>query len=216
MKSVFVTKNNSEIQLFIQLLSEKGIACYGESLLQFEVLPNLPTDIATDWIFFTSPNAVKLYKDAYPSCTKLWAALGIGTAKGNEHLFRFIGSGTDLNSIAQNFGVEPNSHSVTLITPLDGNKSILPFLHEKTKVLTLYKTLEIPKILPQAAAYIFTSPSNVRAAADANDISSMHVACLGDSTYQQLQAVGAKNILVFKTWVWQEMVSEVEDWLANL
>jgi uroporphyrinogen-III synthase len=216
MIKLFISKKVNVDDYFVQQLKLRGITCVGESFLRFELLSELPARIDSKWVFFSSPTAVELYKKAYPNCNKSWAALGSGTAKGNEMLFNFVGSGNDFKVIAEKFNLLPNSHSVTLISAFKGNRSMLPFLNKNAQCLSLYETIEIPSELPKATAFIFTSPSNARAASVLNDLSKLHVACLGESTRVQLQKLGAVNIYEFNSWIWDELVEEIDAWLTNL
>ena len=216
MKRVFITKSIKDNEPLVHLLKEKGIDCIGESFLRFELVNDIPEEINSAWIFFTSPTAVEMYQRAYPKCNKSWAALGMGTANGRENLFQFIGSGKEVKNIAAQFNELPNSHSVTLISPENGNRSLKPFLQNTAEVVILYKTIEVPKHLPQATAYVFTSPSNDRAAAVLNDLTTLYVSCLGATTRNQLLDLGVTKVHEFNSWIWEEITEELEVWLSNL
>jgi uroporphyrinogen-III synthase len=216
MKRVFITRNIKGNEPLVHLLKEKGIACIGESFLRFELLKEIPEEINSAWIFFTSPTAVEMYQRAYPKCNKLWAALGKGTAMGKENLFQFIGSGKEVKNIAKQFNEIPNSHSVTLVSPENGNRSLQPYLQTTAEVMNLYKTIEEPKHLPKATAYVFTSPSNARAASILNDLTALHVSCLGSTTRNQLLDLGVTKVHEFNSWIWEEITEELDFWLSNL
>ncbi|MFM7618629.1 MAG: uroporphyrinogen-III synthase [Bacteroidota bacterium] len=216
MKRIFITRHIQGNESWVNMLEKKGISCSGESFLRFELVRDIPKKIDSAWIFFTSPTAVEMYQMAFPKCNKSCAALGMGTAKGKENLFRFIGSGKDLANIALQFNNLPNSHSVTLISPENGNRSLQPFLSSAAEVVILYKSIEVPQRLPHATAYIFTSPSNARAANVLNDLSNLHVSCLGSTTKKQLHDLGITKIHEFNSWIWEEIIEEIEVWLSNL
>lgn len=216
MKRVFITRNIKGNEPLVHLLKEKGIACIGESFIRFELVHDIPEKINSAWVFFTSPNAVEMYQRAYPKCNKSWAALGKGTAMGKENRFQFIGSGKEVKNIASQFNKLPNSYSVTLISPENGNRSMKPFLSPTAEVAILYKTIEEPRHLPQATAYVFTSPSNARAASVLNDLNALHVSCLGSSTKEQLFELGVTKVHEFNSWLWEEITEELNVWLSNL
>jgi uroporphyrinogen-III synthase len=216
MKSLFISKDLSHEKEFLFLLKERNVLCEFESLIRFEILNNIES-VTTEWIFFSSPSAVKLYNAKFPSCRKKWAAIGIGTASSLPSRFEFIGTGNQIEQIVNSFEELPNSNSVTCISPEDGNRSVLNSLRSPfAKELILYRTLPNPIELRKHNGYIFTSPSNVKAAAMKNNIQEFNTACFGQLTHKELLHHNPKSIQEFQSWVWVDLIDEIEIWLSNL
>jgi uroporphyrinogen-III synthase len=118
-----------------------------------------------DWIFFSSPNAVKHF---YSNCAPMkpsvrLAAIGEGTAKmlRNYGQIDFIGS-SDIQSSAYEFASMVGKQSV--LFPI-GDRSLHSFQSalnpEQFDEVICYQTALMPQIIGACDMYIFSSPSNV-------------------------------------------------------
>jgi hypothetical protein len=68
--------------------------------------------------------------------------------------------------------------------------------------------------LPEARLYLFSSPSNVYAAQESNDLVGMNCVAYGTATAGALKAAGVRNIHLVSSWGQLEIANELRLLLA--
>ncbi|MEW6774549.1 MAG: hydroxymethylbilane synthase [Bacteroidota bacterium] len=150
-----------------------------------------------DWIFFNSKNAVKYFFENNIDINwlgqKKIAAISDGTAQYLEKYgfsAHFIGSENNIQLTAQNFLNVCKNQKVLFPCSSISKKSIEKIIESQCNVIhfPIYKTIEKPVKIDDCNAYIFTSPSNVRAFFQVNTISSSSkIIAIGESTKKELE-----------------------------
>ena len=68
--------------------------------------------------------------------------------------------------------------------------------------------------LPEARLYLFSSPSNVYAAQERNDLSKLNCLAYGSATAKALQDAGVRNIHLVSSWNQKEIAKDLKSLLA--
>lgn len=174
-----------------------------KAFIRFEKSKNVVIP-QTDWIFFSSPNGVKIYLESYKIQAKKIAALSSGTAKeleGNKFKVDFIGqSNQSTTEIALALKKEINQQEKVLF-PLSSisKKNISNQLKAEQKIeIEIYKTLPIKdQVSDELAAIIFTSPSNAQGFFSSNKLApSTHIVAIGQSTKMEVERHTTNSINV--------------------
>lgn len=150
-----------------------------------------------DWIFFNSKNAVKYFFENNIDVNwlkqKRFAAISDRTAQYIEKYgfsAHFIGSENNIELTAQNFLNACKNQKVLFPCSSISKKNVEKIIESKCKTIhfPIYKTIEKPIQIDDCHAYIFTSPSNVRAFFQVNVISpSSKIIAIGESTKKELE-----------------------------
>lgn len=197
--SVFVTRDVRDNDLLKRVLEDNGYTVKGRSLIdivpiRFKELPS------AQWIFFSSKHAVKHFFDQKPEVggAKL-AAVGKGTSDMLRRYGRkadFIGYSTDTRLTGKQFAAAAGNATVLFPRAKGSLRTIQQqFKPEQVIDLVVYETLkknEAP--VEQAGIMVFTSPSNVEAFFEKNNlVPGQKVVAIGDATGNVLQRYGVKK-----------------------
>lgn len=168
-KTVYISRNKSEAQLFINQLEPFGYEIISEATIEFEAL-NVDSVPFTDWIFFSSKTGVEFFfslEIPYSGVSK-FAAIGSATSKAlieKNIVPHFIGDDSNIKKIAHDFSMVCKGTSVIFPGAKNGNKSIQQEIGQLIKAhdLVIYNT--ISKTIShdiKADIHVFTSPSSVK------------------------------------------------------
>ena len=165
-----------------------------QPFIRFEKIPNLEIPVS-DWIFFSSPNGVRIYLENYKIQAKKIGALSNGTVKilkENNINVDFVGQANQSTiDIGLNFANQLNKREIVLFPLSDiSKKNISNQLTDEQKIeLEIYKTVLLNQKIKQAIdVIIFTSPSNVLGFFECNQIStSALIVAIGESTKVEIE-----------------------------
>jgi uroporphyrinogen-III synthase len=137
-------------------------------LIEFEST-SFKTTPLTEWIFFSSKNAVRSFFELGYSLNKSkLACIGKGTAKElKKHVSQvnFIGDNIDIKVTALQFATELGNSKCLFPISNISNKTIQKALNDPSQAndVIVYNTYAKAVVdIPQVDLLIFTSPSNVR------------------------------------------------------
>lgn len=204
MKSIFVSRVlESKVQLK-QLLGGDDRIIIDMPLINIVRIPFSHTP-QTNWIFFSSKNAIKFFFDQNPL-----PAPGVKYAvisRSSEIVLNaygiqasFVGDGVDITKIAKEFRHVLGNDSVLFPQAMDSLQTVQKHLAFTNTTYNLYTYKTILKTdfnLPYTDVLIFTSPSNVKAYFSKYKIDSRQlVIAMGTSTKYKLSDYGIKDVLV--------------------
>ena len=194
---LFISKPAEELTVLPAYCENHRLSLLAHSFLRFETVvfrPPGPYDV----LFFSSPRAVvHFFEQASPLEKTEIAAAGTQTAQILNHFGYEAGfipehSG-DTKASAQSFAHWVGNR-LTFFPVSDRSRlSYTQFLPpDQVESAVVYKTLVEPIELPEAAIYVFTSPSNVSGFFACNDLPEKAVIIAwGTSTSEALKAIGS-------------------------
>ncbi len=202
-KSVFISRKLDETSVFKHYLESKSKYIIDEPLIKITQIPFSYTP-QTQWIFFSSKNAIKHFFAQSPSISSN-TKYGVISESSAVYLNTygkqadFIGQGVDLGLIAKSFRDVLGNDSVLFPQAMDSLQSIQKYLafSNTTYNLYTYKTILRQDIdIPYTDVLVFTSPSNVMAYLNKYSIDSRQlVIAMGQSTKFKLSENGIKDVL---------------------
>lgn len=202
-KSIFISRKLDEDSVFKRYLESKSKFIIDEPLIKITQIPFSYTP-QTQWIFFSSKNAIKHFFAQSPAIA---ANTKYGVISESSAVYLntfgkhadFIGQGVDLGLIAKSFRDVLGNDSVLFPQAMDSLQSIQKHLafSNTTYNLYTYKTILRQDIeIPYTDVLVFTSPSNVMAYLNKYSIDSRQlVIAMGQSTKFKLSENGIKNVL---------------------
>lgn len=203
-KSVFISRTPKLHDVLLNALQGNNYKVTTQSLIQTQTIiaTNIPT---TNWVFFSSKNAVTYYMQQVSpiaSNTKL-AALGEATAQElynyTQHI-DFIGQGNDVTQIGKLFFSQVNATETVLFPQAKaGNRTVQQTATNVNNIIdcVVYETIAIPAVIAPHEVYVFTSPSNVTSFITTNAIdNTKHYIAIGDSTAKALLSAGATHVTI--------------------
>lgn len=203
-KTIFISRDlNPESPLIVGLASS-GYKVFHESLItispiRFSFAPK------TDWIFFSSKNAIEHFLSQHPSVEPgtRFAVMGKSSA---EYLLQygkkadFIGEGVDTQSIAKSFAELIKNETVLFPQAIDSLQTIqkhLSFSNISSNLFVYKTTLRTDFNIPSCEVLVFTSPSNVTAYFNKYKIlAGQKVVAMGSSTLRKLNNHGIKDAVL--------------------
>lgn len=200
-KSIFVSKKLTSISHLSIELNALGYHVIAEPLIKIEKIRFTHTP-KTDWIFFSSQNAIQYFFIQNPelSTNVKYAVLSQSSA---DFLLKFdkkadfIGEGVDVTQIAKDFAKVVNDESVLFPQAIDSLQSVQKHLSFTNAChnLFVYKTsIRKDFDLPIANVLAFTSPSNVEAYFEKYKlIDGQKTVAIGSTTAFKLRSYGIKN-----------------------
>ncbi|MBN8701954.1 MAG: hydroxymethylbilane synthase [Bacteroidetes bacterium] len=193
--SVFITRDVNEKGLFYKSLSAKGFTVQGRALIDIKKIPLRPTP-PTEWIFFSSKNAVKYFFDQKPQLASdvRYAVVGKGTGdelKKYGKRAEFIGYSTDTRLTGKQFAALVGSRKVLFPQAKGSFKTIQKQFTKPGQAIDLivYESIKRnEEEIPNADILVFTSPSNVEAFFEKHKIKeNQKVIAMGDATANALK-----------------------------
>ncbi len=197
--SVFITRDLRKYDYFQKALTKNGFTVQGRSLIEIKQIPirKLPV---TDWVFFSSKNAVKHFFQQKPVLGKVkFGAVGKSTSEEIRKFGQraeFIGYSTDTRLTARQFAAVVGSKTVLFPQAKDSMKSIQNQFTKPGQALDLivYETKKNSVAdLPVSEILVFTSPSNIEAYVEKFKITPQQkTVAMGDATANALRKLGIK------------------------
>jgi uroporphyrinogen-III synthase len=89
------------------------------------------------------------------------------------------------------------------------------FDSEQIEIISTYKKERLAFKLPEARLYLFSSPSNVYAAQEMNDLVGMNCVAYGTATANALRAAGVRNIHLVSSWNQEEIANDLKSMLLS-
>ena len=164
-----------------------------------------------DWIFFSSSNAANAYFRKYSfNPNQRYAAIGNATAAAVPGTCEFVGKTSSTQEVARQF------HAIVararVLFPI-GDTSVRTvqsyFDAAQMHEVVVYRTLLNPLPIAPCDAYVFSSPSNVRAASQCNALADQLCFSFGKSTTNALVECGVKQVVEFESLTPQAMAAQV-------
>jgi hydroxymethylbilane synthase len=197
LRSVFITRNATKFDLFSKSMQANGLAVFSRALIDIRSIP-LQTVPRTDWIFFSSKNAVKHFFSQKPELgNPKYGCVGKSTAEALRRFGKkpdFIGYSTDTRMTGKQFAATVGSASVLFPQAKESMQSIQLQFSNRNQVINLpiYETLKHNDFkIPETDVIVFTSPSNVEAFFEKNKIKAgQKVVAMGHATASSLRQFG--------------------------
>lgn len=165
--SVFITRNERKNDYFFYTLKNLGYQVIGQTLIEMRPI-NFSSFADTEWIFFSSKNAVTFFFGQKPILkNQLFGCIAKNTAdelRKHGHRATFIGSSTDTRLTAKQFAAKAG-HATVLFPQAKGSMRTVQqqFVRPQNAIdLNVYETIH--HALPEnisSQILLFTSPSNV-------------------------------------------------------
>lgn len=202
-KSIFISRKLNSDSPFVSLTKEEDCKIIDQSLIKITQIRYSYTP-QTNWIFFTSKNAIDYFFAQNPDVPKD-VKYGVISNSSANHLKKhhisadFIGKGVNLLNIAKEFRETLQNDSVLFPQAIDSYQSIQKQLAFTNTCYNLYvyKTnIRTDFDLPFSDILIFTSPSNATAYYNKYQPDSRQtVVAIGSSTKQKLNEYNVANVL---------------------
>ena len=199
--AVFISRDEKRNDFFKRCLEANGYKVLAQSLIEIKQIP-MRKFVKTDWVFFSSKNAVKHFFEQKPDVegTK-FGAVGKSTAEEIRKFGKradFIGNQDDTRMTGKKFSALVGSKTVLFPQAKESMRTIqFQLKKENVKDVVVYQTIKNNDLaLPTADCrlLIFTSPSNVESFFEKNKISSeQKVIAMGDATANALKKYKIKT-----------------------
>ncbi|MBL0046906.1 MAG: hydroxymethylbilane synthase [Bacteroidetes bacterium] len=198
--SVFITRDKRSSDYFDKALTDNGYSVFSKALIDIRFIP-IKQVPQTDWIFFSSKNAVKNFFMQKPNL----AAVKIGcVGKSTADELRkfgkradFIGYSTDTKLTGKQFASTVGKKTVLFPQAKESMRSIQQAFTNsgQTTDLSVYETLKKnEELVPDFEIGVFTSPSNVAAFFEKNRLrSDQKIIAMGESTAAALKKNGVRK-----------------------
>ncbi len=209
MIDVFVSRSEEDASDLIAELSRTKYTSFCKSLISIEFLPfQIQKDF--NWVFFSSSNGARSFFQQSTNVNAKYAAIGPATASSVPFECDFVGEGTNTEEIARMFFHLTGNERVLFPSAQDSLNSAASFFHEdQIEIISTYKKTLLAAALPEARVYLFSSPSNVKAAQEKNDLSKLNCMAYGSATAKALQEAGVRNIHLVSSWNQKEIAKDL-------
>ncbi|MBL7931008.1 MAG: uroporphyrinogen-III synthase, partial [Bacteroidia bacterium] len=201
-KTIFISRYLEEDSLLKTKMEAFGHKVTDQSLLHFSQI-RFSHSPPSDWIFFSSKNAIKYFFAQNPVILRKtrFAVFGKGSARYLRNFDKtadFIGQGNNPVAIAKQFALLIQNETILFPMAIDSIQTVQRQLgyNNVVKNLYVYKT-ELKKefSVPEADILVFTSPSNVEAYFSKYKIeATQNVIAIGTTTRQKLLSFGVKQV----------------------
>lgn len=215
--TIFVSRDLPEDSILKDKLTALGYKVIDMSLLHFSQI-RFSYSPASDWIFFSSKNAIKYFFAQNPVIQRKtrFAVLGRGSARYLKKFDKsadFIGEGNDAKLIAKQFAQFINNERVLFPMALDSIQTVQRQLGYNNDAINLYvyKT-EMKKefSIPKTEILVFTSPSNVEAYFSKYTITyDQKVIAIGTTTQRKLGEYGIKEVELPKAFDEESLLQKI-------
>lgn len=214
MIDVFLSRNEEDATELVAELSIANYTTFCQSLISIEHLPfQIVNDF--DWVFFSSSNGARSFFEHAGNPRAKYAAIGPATAKAVPYECDFVGEGTNTEEIARMFFHLAGSERILFPSAQDSLNSAASFFQkDQFEIISVYKKSRFSLALPEARVYLFSSPSNVYAAQEKNDLSKLNCVAYGSATAKALQDAGVRNIHLVSSWDQKEIAKDLKSLLS--
>ena len=197
---VFISRGEKRDDFFKRCLEVNGYKVLAQSLIAIKKIEQ-KSFLQTDWVFFSSKNAVKHFFEQKPNLNG--AKLGAVSKATAEELRKFgkradfIGGAGDTKLTGKKFSAQVGNKKV-LFPQAKGSLRTIQQQLKKEQVIDLpvYETLKVETSKLKVESFdifIFTSPSNVESFFEKNKIGvEQKVIAMGDATAQALKKFNLK------------------------
>ena len=214
MIDVFISRSESDAQEIVSSLKGSNYSLHCQALITVDFLPfNIKKEF--DWVFFSSSNGARSFFEQTTNVNAKYAAIGPATASTVPFECDFVGEGTNTEEIARMFFHLVGNERVLFPSAADSlNSTANLFNSEQVEIISTYKKTRIALALPEARLYLFSSPSNVYAAQEMNDLVGMICVAYGTATASALKAAGVRNIHLVSSWNQEEIANDLKSLLV--
>jgi uroporphyrinogen-III synthase len=214
MIDVFISRSESDAQEIVSSLKGSNYSLHCQALITVDFLPfNIKKEF--DWVFFSSSNGVRSFFEQTTNVNAKYAAIGPATASTVPFECDFVGEGTNTEEIARMFFHLVGNERVLFPSAADSlNSTANLFNSEQVEIISTYKKTRLALALPEARLYLFSSPSNVYAAQEMNDLVGMICVAYGTATASALKAAGVRNIHLVSSWNQEEIANDLKSLLV--
>ncbi len=215
MIDVFISRSESDAQEIVSSLKGSNYSLHCQALITVDFLPfNIKKEF--DWVFFSSSNGARSFFEQTTNVNAKYAAIGPATASTVPFECDFVGEGTNTEEIARMFFHLVGNERVLFPSAADSlNSTANLFNSEQVEIISTYKKTRLALALPEARLYLFSSPSNVYAAQEMNDLDGMICVAYGTATASALKAAGVRNIHLVSSWNQEEIASDLKSLLLS-
>jgi uroporphyrinogen-III synthase len=214
MTDVFISRSESDARELVLSLNSSNYSAHCQSLITVDFL-SFHIKKEFDWVFFSSSNGARSFFQQATNVNAKYAAIGPATASAVPFECAFVGEGTNTEEIARMFFHLVGNERVLFPSALDSlNSTANLFDAERIEIISTYKKERIAVKLPEARLYLFSSPSNVLAAKEMNDLVGMNCVAYGTATASALKAAGVRNIHLVSSWSQAEIANDLRSLLA--
>jgi uroporphyrinogen-III synthase len=210
MIDVFISRSESDAQELLASLKSSNYTSFCQALITVDFLSfNIKKEF--DWVFFSSSNGVRSFFEQTTNVNAKYAAIGPATASAVPFECDFVGEGTNTEEIARMFFHLVGNERVLFPSAADSlNSTANLFKSEQVEIISTYKKDRVAMELPEARLYLFSSPSNVYAAQERNDLSKLNCLAYGSATAKALQDAGVRNIHLVSSWNQKEIAKDLK------
>jgi len=214
MIDVFISRSESDASELVLSLNSSNYSSHCQSLISVEFLPfNIKKEF--DWVFFSSSNGARSFFQQATNANAKYAAIGPATASAVPFECDFVGEGINTEEIARMFFHLVGYERVLFPSAEDSlNSTANLFNQDQIEIISTYKKTREALELPQAQLYLFSSPSNVYAAQEKNDLVGMKCVAYGTATANALKAAGVRNIHKVSSWNQEEIANDLKSLLS--
>ncbi len=189
-RKIFISRKPTDCEA-IQSFLPADVEVIAQSLIETTPIPFDRSIPKTDWIFFSSSNAVRHFFEQQPNIsTQKIGAIGEATAKAIEsyHSVDFVGDAIDITDSAYRFAEAIGSDQVLFPGAAESMRHIQSALPKEQVVdLPVYMTREKNFDVPKCDVYVFSSPSNVRSFfGNAATLTQLKCIAFGEATRAEL------------------------------
>lgn len=220
-KSFFISKSLDQLPELAVWAHQHNFKVTSHSFLSFEAIPFVLDD-KFDVVFFSSPRSFDFYLQQYPILKDVQiACAGLSTKKHIENkgfeVNYYSESAGNIDEATKAFEEWLNPLSIVLF-PLSNlsKKSYSKYLSSHQVIEKMvYRTSVLPKIIPNCAIYIFTSPSNVEGFFKTNTLPDKALTIAwGNSTSKTLSTYANVDVVLNQSTI-QELIQYLEKFLIN-
>jgi uroporphyrinogen-III synthase len=195
MAKVLLSRGPSSASTIKERLAALGHDLFEISFIKTEHISFSADDIKTDWIFFSSKNAIRACIQAGVDLKKYkLATAGTRTSHelGPKYTVLFEASSTKIEQQAKAFAEAVGNDSVCFPTSDKSRLSFTKFIPaSQVQIINAYTTRINPVGVPMADVLVFSSPSNVEGFIKLNVIlPSQKIVAFGPSTAKSLETLG--------------------------
>lgn len=210
MIDVFISRNELDAQGIVTSLKVSNYSILCQALITVDFL-SFSIKKEFDWVFFSSSNGVRSFFEQTTNVNAKYAAIGPATASAVPFECDFVGEGTNTEEIARMFFHLVGNERVLFPSAEDSLHSTANlFDSEQIEIISTYKKERLAFKLPEARLYLFSSPSNVYAAQEKNDLSKLNCLAYGSATAKALQDAGVRNIHLVSSWNQKEIAKDLK------
>jgi uroporphyrinogen-III synthase len=215
MIDVFISRSESDAQEIVLSLKDSNYTAHCQSFITVDFLSfNIKKEF--DWVFFSSSNGARSFFQQATNVNAKYAAIGTATASAVPFECDFVGEGTNTEEIARMFFHLVGNERVLFPSAEDSlNSTANIFDSEQVEIISTYKKERLALKLPEARLYLFSSPSNVYAAQDSNDLVGRNCVAYGTATANALKASGVRNIHLVSSWNQEEIANDLKSLLLS-